>query len=119
MKLFFLLLLVSCTQKYQTYHVIDKHNFDPQNYQAPVSPKLRAAEKKTRNLCKGQFFFSSNAQQENYKRLKYVVKNACPQSNYLLNSKLTETWWTTIIYSRSCMEMDFYCPRATGNETKK
>ncbi|MBT4792909.1 MAG: hypothetical protein HON90_15140 [Halobacteriovoraceae bacterium] len=111
MKLLILLTLVSCTQKYQTYHVIDKFNFDQDNPQTPITKKQYPGRKTTIDHCAGQFFFMSNAKKQTDRYLKTAVRTMCPNSNTILNSRLTETWWTTIIYSRSCFELEGYCPK--------
>ena len=60
MKVFSLLFLlfVGCTQKYQTYHIIDKHNFDKDNPQTPITKKLKLSAKKRKNkfLCRPILF---------------------------------------------------------------
>lgn len=112
MKFFILILLISCAQKYQTYHIIDKQNFDKDNYQTPISKKLYPQMRVSSSFCEGQFFFMSNAKKETDLQLNRIVRTLCPNDNYLLNSRLTETWWTTIIYSRSCVDFEAYCPRA-------
>jgi hypothetical protein len=109
------LLLTGCTQKYQTYHVIDKYNFDKDDPQTPITPKMRPGLKTTNNYCEGQIFFASNAKTNTDRYVKNMVKSMCPDSDFLLNSKLTETWWTTIIYSRSCVELEAHCPLKLKN----
>ena len=106
-----LLLLTACTQKYQTYHVIDKHSFDKENYQAPITPKLLPAKKARASHCEGQIFWYSNAKKQTDRYLSRLVETICPDKKYLVNTRLTETWWTTIIYSKSCVEIETYCPR--------
>lgn len=105
-----LLIFISCTQKYQTYHIIDKHNFDKDNPQTPITKKLRQGIKTRNNYCEGQILFATNAKTNTDRYLKNMVRTMCPNSNVILNSKLTETWWTTIIYSRSCVELEGFCP---------
>ncbi len=112
MKLLILLLLASCAQKYQTYHIIDKLNFDKDNPSTPITKKLYPLPAKKRtSYCEGQILFFSNAKKNTDKYLGSMVKTMCPSSQFVLNSKLTETWWTTIFYSRSCVELEGYCPR--------
>ncbi len=113
--LFFIILITGCTQKYQTYHIIDKYNFDKDNPKTPITKKLYPGKKVKRSHCEGQVFFSSNAVTKSTRYLNQMVKGMCPNSNYVLNSRLTETWWTTIIYSRSCMEIEGYCPNPKRN----
>ena len=106
----FATLLASCTQKYQTFHIIEKSNFDKENYQAPIAPKLLPGKMSKASHCEGQFFFSSNAKKKTDLYTGQLVRTICPENSYLLKSRLTETWWTTIIYSRSCVELETYCP---------
>jgi len=105
------LLLMSCAQKFQTYHVIDKHNFNINNPVPPVIKKMAPGKKTEIDFCAGQIFFMSNAKKDTDRHLSNLTRTMCPDSNYLLNSTLTETWWTTIIYSRSCVRLESYCPR--------
>ena len=112
MKILLFLLLISCTQKYETYHVIDKQNFKKDNYEAPITKKqLASGEKSLSEYCEGQILFSSNAKVSTDRALSHLVDRACTKNRYLLNSKVTELWWTTIVYSRSCIELETYCPR--------
>ena len=111
MKYIVLLLLISCAQKYQTYHTIEKSGFTKDNYQAPITKKMFPGRKVQGEYCAGQFFFATNAKKDTDRKLPELVYTLCPKDKYLLNSKLTETWWTTIIYSRSCVELESYCPR--------
>lgn len=113
MKVFILLLsvfcLLNCSQKYQTYHVVDKYNYKIDDYDAPISPKLLPREKVKRTICSDQIFFSRNAEKESKKSIERIVKTLCPQGRFISNAKLTEDWWTTIAYSRSCMTFEGYC----------
>lgn len=109
--LLLLLVFVSCTKKYQTYHVIDKYRFDNNNPEVPITRKMLPYKKETRSHCAGQFFWSSNAQKQTDRYLSRIVQNMCGDSKYLVNNRLEEIWWTTIIYSRSCVKLEAYCPR--------
>lgn len=103
-------LLSACSTKYQTYQVIDKYKFQYPGENNPISKKLRPAKKETQSSCEGQWFFSRNAHKINQANVHSMVKFTCPKSKFLVNSKITETWWTTIIYSRSCIDLLTYCP---------
>lgn len=104
------LIIVSCTKKYQTYYVIDKYNFNKDNYQPPITKKLIAKrEQQSREYCEGQILFSSNAKVATDKAVSGLAQSMCGESQYLLNNKVTETWWTTIVYSRSCVKIESYC----------
>lgn len=111
LSLILIFLFLSCTQKYQTFHIIDKNNFDKDNYQAPITNKLTPAHKARASHCEGQILFTSNAKTKTDLYTKRLIETICPKNAYLLNSRLTETWWTTIIYSRSCIELETYCPK--------
>lgn len=111
MKILILLLLCSCTQKYQTYSLIDKENFNKEDRSTPVTPKLRRTVKEKKSYCEGQIFFSANAKAATDNYANQVVNYMCPQSKYLMDTKITETWWTTIVYSRSCVELEGYCTK--------
>lgn len=110
MKFLLLLLMVSCTQKYQTYPVIKKSSFNKDEAHNPVSPKIYPGRKVTQESCEGQFFFLRNAKKITDASLPALVNFSCPGSEYLVNAKITETWWTTVIYSRSCIEVESHCP---------
>ncbi len=117
MKIFFILLLmISCTRKYQGFPIIDKNHFDKDNYDSPITSKMYPGKKVQASTCSGQIFFSSNAYEDTKRQLQNIVRTLCPDSQYLIENELTETWWTTIIYSRSCVELISFCPR---NEKKE
>lgn len=106
-----LLISVSCTQKYQTYHLIDKNNFDKEKPTTPIGKKVFKGAKFKKEYCRGQIFFMSNAKKETDKYISNLVRYSCPQDNVLVESRITETWWTTIVYSRSCVELESHCPK--------
>ena len=91
--------------------MIDKTRFDKENPEVPITPKMRKGKRTAKEYCAGQFFFMSNAYKQTDRYLKNMVSTMCPDSNYIMDSRLTETWWTTIIYSRSCVELEGFCPR--------
>lgn len=109
--IFISLLSSSCAQKYQTFDVIKKKDFvlgEPHN---PPSPEKRLGRKVIQNTCEGQILFLRNAKKITDASIPALLNFSCPGEEYLLNAKITETWWTTIIYSRSCVEIESYCPR--------
>lgn len=107
--LFFL--AFSCTQKYKTYHTIQKRTFDYKTPHNPIAPKMRRAKKETQNTCEGQVFFNRNARTISINNIPAMLRYSCPGSEYLLNAKITETWWTTLIYTKSCIKIESYCPK--------
>ena len=111
MKILMLFLLLSCSHKYQTYHIIDKNNFDKNNPSPPITEKKFPGKKIEFSQCAGQFFWSSNAVKDTERLMSMRLRSFCGKSKTILNSKITETWWTTIAYSRACLEFVGYCPR--------
>ncbi len=107
-----LLLTFSCTQKYKTYHAIQKRNF---NYRetgnVPIMKKMYPGKKEVQQSCEGQVFFNRNAHTISINNIPAMLRYSCPDSEYLLNAKITETWWTTLVYSKSCIKIESYCPR--------
>lgn len=106
-----LLVLVGCTKKYQNFHIIDKYKFNKEDPESPVAPKMLPTTKETRSHCEGQWFWTSNAKKTTDNYVNTVVRNMCDGENYLLNTELEEIWWTTIVYSRSCVRLEAYCPK--------
>ena len=111
MKLLLLILLVSCSQKYQTFNTIKKGEFEYGKPHSPISPKMYPGKKVIQKTCEGQILFNRNAHKITEASIPALISYSCPKSEFLLNAKITETWWTTIIYSKSCVEIESYCPR--------
>ena len=115
MKLFTLTIMLfsmlACTQKYQTYHLIDKNNFDKEKPTTPIGRKVFKGAKFKKEYCRGQILFMSNAKKETDRYVSNLVRYSCPTDDVLVESKITETWWTTLVYSRSCVELESHCPR--------
>lgn len=108
--LILLIILASCASKYETHHAIDKRNFklDTPNEAMPFRAVKGKMEKNSR--CEGQFLFFSNAKKKTDNALPNLLSRTCPKDVFLLDATVTETWWTTIIYSRSCIELEAHCP---------
>lgn len=111
MKYIWPLLLISCSQKYQTYYVVDKYQFKVDQKESPITPKLLPTRKISKRICADQYFFSNNALTDSKRRIESALASLCPDSQFLLNNKVTEDWWTTIIYSRACMTFEGYCSK--------
>lgn len=112
MRYLFFFFILSCTQKYQTYSLVDKRSFEfGKENQTPITPVLRKGKMEHYKVCADQYLFNRNAQVLSEQKLNRVVKGICSNTDFLLDSKITQTWWTTIIYSRSCMELQTHCPR--------
>lgn len=113
MKTMLLLLLISgCTQKYVSYDLIKKVQFTHGQYQAPVLHRSLSVEgKDSLKACFNQWLFSSNAEKRKNESIPLVVRSLCPSHDYLMNAELEETWWTTIIFTRSCAEIKTSCAK--------
>jgi len=106
-----LLFLVSCSQKYIHYPVIEKSSYDGAEHSPTDPPPMMKARLENEKFCEGQIFFNKNAFVITESSLRALVRQSCPGSQYLIDAKITKTWWTTLVYSRSCIEIQSYCPR--------
>lgn len=106
-----LFFLMSCTQKYETYHTIQKRTFQKGEEHNPVTPLMLKGKMETQEFCEGQIFFNKNAKTITDASLPALIRYSCPGEEFLLDAKITETWWTTIFYSRSCIKLESFCPQ--------
>lgn len=110
--LFLIFLITACTRKYSDYDVIRKIDFNKENYDRPVTLMQLVPEGEDYlNSCFGQWLFSSNAENEKNEAIPYLIRSLCPGQDYLLKSKMVETWWTTIIFTRSCVSVETKCAK--------
>lgn len=111
MKILILLILtVSCTQKYADYDLIRKVDFNRASYERPITVYQVLPEGKDElKTCFNQWLFFSNAEKDKERAIPVMVKTLCPGKDYLMNTSMTETWWTTLIFTRACVEMDTRC----------
>lgn len=110
MKIIMLLALFGCTQKYVGHDLIRKIDFNKQSYERPISVYEVLPEGKDElSSCFNQWLFFSNAEKEKNEAIPFMVKTLCPGKDYLLNTNMTETWWTTLIFTRSCVDMETSC----------
>lgn len=106
----FLFLIVSCTQKYVGYDLIRKVDFNRESYERPVTVfEVLPVGKDELGTCFNQWLFFSNAEAEKNKAIPQMVRTLCPGKDYLLDTSMTETWWTTVIFTRSCVDMETQC----------
>lgn len=104
-------IFIACTQKYSTYSVIQKETFrygDEEHN--PITKKMLPYGKDKQYVCHGQWLFMNNAQKEAERSVENLLHHTCKGKDYLLDAKLTNTWWTTIIYTRACIEIETSCP---------
>lgn len=108
-----LTLIASCTQKHVTYDVIRKVQFGHGEYQRPIISKAMRVDGNDRlKACFNQWLFTSNAEKRKNEAIPLIVRSLCPSHDYLIDANLEETWWTTIIFTRSCAEIQTSCGTA-------
>jgi hypothetical protein len=100
---------ISCSQKYQTFEVIKKKDFVFGESHFPAAPAKRLGRKVTQSTCEGQILFFRNAKKITDGSIPALINFSCPGEEYLFNARITETWWTTVLYSRSCVEIESFC----------
>lgn len=108
--LFLHLILVSCTSKYVDYDVIHKLTFRKDVQTRPVAPVMAKGPSDRLQQCFNQWLFFSNAEKQKEAYIPDMVQVLCPGSEWLLDSRLTTSWWTTIFFSRACAEITTHCP---------
>jgi hypothetical protein len=59
--------------------------------------------------CFNQWLFFSNAEKNKNEAIPFLVKSLCPGRDYLYESEMVETWWTTLVFTRSCVEVETKC----------
>ena len=108
--LIFLILTISCTQKYVGYDLIRKVDFNRESYERPITVyEVLPSGTDDLKSCFNQWLFFSNAEKEKNTAIPQMVRTLCPGKDYLMNTSMTETWYTTLIFTRSCVEMETSC----------
>lgn len=106
-----LLVLVSCASKTAYYPVLQKSEYlKERSKPAHSGMSLVKGKSYQRDICRGQFLFFNNAAKETEQALASQIRYICPRQDYLLETKIKKVWWTTLIYSRSCVDIKAYCP---------
>jgi hypothetical protein len=109
-KILLLILMTSCTQKYVDYDLIRKADFDKESYSRPVTlVDVLAQGRDELKSCFNQWLFFSNAEKNKERAIPLIVKSLCPGKDFLVNTEMTETWWTTIVFTRSCVDVKTLC----------
>ena len=105
-----LLFLTACTQKYADYDLIRKVSFKKEDFERPITTmQVLPAGKDKLESCFNQWLFFNNAEKEKNESIPFLVRSLCPGQDYLLDSEMKETWWTTIIFTRACVSVDTKC----------
>ena len=101
---------VSCTQKYVDYDVIRKTDFLQNPDNRPITQKVFPGKKDQLCQCFNQWLFFSNAETQKKNYLPNIVQAVCPGDEYLVDTRITERWWTTIIFTQACVRVETSCP---------
>lgn len=105
-----LALMASCTQKYADYDLIRKVDFNKESYERPITlMQVVPVGNDKLESCFNQWLFFSNAEKEKNEAIPYIVRSLCPGKDYLLQAEMVEQWWTTIIFTRSCVSVETKC----------
>jgi hypothetical protein len=108
--LIILVMLTGCTQKYADYDLIRKVDFKKETYERPVpATQIMAKGKDELKECFNQWLFFSNAEKQKDERTPEFVRALCPGKDYLMGATFTETWWTTLIFTQSCIDIQTLC----------
>jgi hypothetical protein len=108
--LILLFFVCACTQKYADYDLIRKVDFNKASYERPIpATQVLAVGKDEMKECFNQWLFFSNAEKEKEVRTAELVRVLCPSKDYLVNATFTELWWTTIIFTRACIDIKTLC----------
>jgi len=111
MKIFILLILSwGCTQKYVDYDLIKKVSFNRETFERPIPvTQVAASGKDTLSQCFNQWLFFSNAEKEKNQRLPEFIRALCPGKDYLVQTEVKELWWTSILFTQSCVDIKTLC----------
>ncbi len=116
MKTILLLVLAwGCTQKYADYDLIRKVDFNKETFERPTpATQVLAQGNDELKECFNQWLFFSNAETQKNQRIPEFVRALCPGKDYLVKANFTEKWWTTLIFTQSCISIETLC----GNERR-
>lgn len=105
-----LLIMSSCTRKYADYDLIRKVDFNKESYERPITAMqvVPVGDDKLES-CFNQWLFFSNAEKEKNSEIPYMVRSLCPRQDYLIQAEMVEEWWTTIIFTRACVNIETKC----------
>jgi len=108
-----LLFLASCTQKYVDYDLIRKVDFQKESYSRPttLTQVLAIGDDKLKS-CFNQWFFLTNAEKDRNDAVPFIIRSLCPGRDYLVKAEMTESWWTTLIFTRACVDVKTLCGEA-------
>ena len=108
--------LFACSKKYYDYDYINKNEFtmvevDRQNLPEEEAPLLIPGKTEVEEFCAGQILFKSNAFNIAHSSIPAIVNQSCPGDDFLVRAQITQSWWTTLLYTRSCVTIKSFCPK--------
>ncbi len=110
MKILILLILAGCTQKYTSYDLIRKVDFNREAFERPITVmQVLPTGSDKLSICFNQWLFFSNAEKEKNASVPFIVRTLCPGKDFLLGTDMVDTWWTTLVFSRSCLDVVTKC----------
>ena len=111
--LFILLAIVGCTRKYVDYDLIRKVDFNKEAYERPVTLMQVLPNGNDRlNSCFNQWLFLTNAEKDRNEAIPFIVRSLCPGKDYLLKTEMQESWWTLLVFTRACVNVETMCGEA-------
>lgn len=102
---------LSCSTKYQHLGTINKKAFIEKDEMRDTKKRLTKGRTDNDSFCIGQILFQKNAFDITESSLKSLIRSSCPGDEYLQHTVIKRTWWTTLVYSRSCIEIEALCTR--------
>lgn len=106
---------MGCTQKYVDYDLIKKVSFNRENFERHITlSRVSASGRDELSQCFNQWLFSNNAEKEKNERIPEFIRALCPGKDYLVQTKVKELWWTTLIFTQACVDIKTLC----GTERK-
>lgn len=110
MKILILIILAACTQKYTSYDLIRKVDFNRESFDRPITVmQVLPTGPDKLSACFNQWLFFSNAEKEKNESVPFIVRTLCPGKDFLLDTQMVDTWWTTLVFSRSCVDIETKC----------
>jgi hypothetical protein len=103
--------LVGCTRKYVDYDVLSKLEFRDNPDKRPIAPAMLKGSKDHLEQCFNQWLFMTNADANRNRYVPQAVQMLCPGSEWLIDARITNQWWTTLIFTRACVEITAHCPQ--------
>ena len=105
-----LLALTGCTRKYADYDLIRKVDFNKESYERPITVMQVVPNGRDHlESCFNQWLFFSNAEKQKNEAIPYLIRSLCPGKDFLLQAEMEEQWWTTLIFTRSCVSVETKC----------